>query len=450
MKAVKLIFLTLFTIFEIMPIYAMDSTKVDISHSQNEYAAIIPNPIELENKSNIVLVNALTLGDVEMLKEALSNGANINLKMTFNVSPLHLATGKGHLDIVKHLITNGAYVDEKDDADATPLDYAFRAEQFDIIKYLITTCNPANSRNSTPLTIAAELGWLEIAQRLIESGAAVNAQDINGCTALERAASQGYLEIVKLLIANGANVCTKNCTSIPLGSASYKGHLEVVKYLLKSGADINAQNTNENSPLLSALIANKLEVVQFLLSKGAILNAKDFGYAISEEYVLAIIEQCHFITSNPHAAESHKRLVTTLCSFKSQNFPKDLCKKILAYLTEDLLSEKHAEMIYTYNADIKKDIKVIIPYCTLSFFNRMYLNISDSEKQAFLDNLIPLIVEYRFNEVKKLLKGQFSFNPRITSIINIGSIEQHRAAITKHVTNGILGIDEEPDPNPEA
>jgi len=50
----------------------------------------------------------------------------------------------------------------------------------------------------------------EIAKKLIEKGANVNAKDERGDTALMRAVSWGHIKIVKLLIEKGANVNIKD------------------------------------------------------------------------------------------------------------------------------------------------------------------------------------------------------------------------------------------------
>lgn len=60
-----------------------------------------------------------------------------------------------------------------------------------------------DSENMTPLMIVAKKGYADIAGRLINAGARVDAKDGYGCTALFYAIDGGHLEVVELLIANG-------------------------------------------------------------------------------------------------------------------------------------------------------------------------------------------------------------------------------------------------------
>ena len=73
-----------------------------------------------------------------------------------------------------------------------------------------TDVNAKDAAGSTPLHYAAEDGHKEIAELLIEKGADVNAKHgLNGSTPLHGAAYDGHKEIVELLIAKGAEVNAK-------------------------------------------------------------------------------------------------------------------------------------------------------------------------------------------------------------------------------------------------
>jgi ankyrin repeat protein len=66
-----------------------------------------------------------------------------------------------------------------------------------------------NEGGNTPLLSATKANQKEIAELLIANGADVNAKGKRGWTPLHTAAAYGHKEIVELLIANGADVNTK-------------------------------------------------------------------------------------------------------------------------------------------------------------------------------------------------------------------------------------------------
>ena len=67
-----------------------------------------------------------------------------------------------------------------------------------------------NMRNKTPLTAAAFDGHAEIIKYLLDHGADINAQSVNGWTALHDAAYIGCFECVKLLVDHGTDLHIRN------------------------------------------------------------------------------------------------------------------------------------------------------------------------------------------------------------------------------------------------
>jgi len=94
---------------------------------------------------------------------------------------LWAAAKEGHVEVIKQLIANGADINAKE---------------------------PDNG--STPLIIAVAYGQNDAASVLIENGAKINAKNNDGSTALHSAAFLGHAAIVKLLLENGAKVNAKN------------------------------------------------------------------------------------------------------------------------------------------------------------------------------------------------------------------------------------------------
>jgi len=87
-------------------------------------------------------------------------------------------------------------------------------ENLEVIRQHIKAGSDLNalepSRSSTPLITAAFLGKAEIAKILIDAGADLNYQNVDGSTALHTAAFFCRVEIVEALLAKGADKTLKN------------------------------------------------------------------------------------------------------------------------------------------------------------------------------------------------------------------------------------------------
>ncbi|CAH1110351.1 unnamed protein product [Psylliodes chrysocephalus] len=85
-----------------------------------------------------------------------------------------------------------------------------------------------NERGWTPLHEACNHGWYEVAFRLVQSGANVNARGLDNDTPLHDAAVNGHLKLVKLLVERGADIYAKNSkgkTPLDVAPTSVKPYL---------------------------------------------------------------------------------------------------------------------------------------------------------------------------------------------------------------------------------
>lgn len=97
---------------------------------------------------------------------------------------------------------------------------------------------------STPLLIAAELGYNTIVEYLLEHGADPNALDIrSGFSSLMFASLTGNKKLIKVLIKHKANVnALSHWGCSPLSLAMGNNYRNVVKTLLNAGADADLLN----------------------------------------------------------------------------------------------------------------------------------------------------------------------------------------------------------------
>jgi len=109
-------------------------------------------------------------GDIEAVKQAIADGADVNAKMDNGRTALHYAAQEGHKEIVEMLIAKGADVNAKFDAGWTSLHF---------------------------------VATKEIAELLIAAGADVNAKDDRGDTSLNWANRAARTELADLIRKHG-------------------------------------------------------------------------------------------------------------------------------------------------------------------------------------------------------------------------------------------------------
>ena len=102
----------------------------------------------------------------------------------------------------------------------------------DIVQALLDAGDdPNKGYDRLPLHVAAENGHLETVQRLLNSGAQLHAKEEGGQTALMRAAAGGHVLVVQVLIDKGANINAVCKGETALMLAAKNGHREVYEFL---------------------------------------------------------------------------------------------------------------------------------------------------------------------------------------------------------------------------
>ena len=156
---------------------------------------------------------------------------------------LFSAADKGCKDLARRLLDKGASVEARDRLGAKPL------------------------------ARAAVAGEPELVTLFLDKGAPIDAQNIEGSTALFQAAEQGRLPIVRLLIERGANVSLPGRNGItPLSAAAYMGSASIVQLLIEKGADPKAIDKTGKAAIVYAAGRGFPAVVRLLLDHGVDVN----------------------------------------------------------------------------------------------------------------------------------------------------------------------------------
>ncbi|MDD4352643.1 MAG: ankyrin repeat domain-containing protein, partial [Candidatus Gracilibacteria bacterium] len=122
---------------------------------------------------------------------------------------IHEAAAKGDLADVKRHLQKGADVNIKVDNDWTPLIYSVFNGKQDVVVFLISIGADVNVASRitgwTPLHVAADKGYLEVVETLVSAGANVNAKDTVGMTPINSAVGDGHKDVIEFLKQHGAS-----------------------------------------------------------------------------------------------------------------------------------------------------------------------------------------------------------------------------------------------------
>jgi FOG: Ankyrin repeat len=150
------------------------------------------------------LLMAAELGRSNILEMLLDAGANLNSTDAKQWSALALAVEKGHRSTVIILLENKIYIDSRDAEDQTPLMIAARLDEIEILSQLVKAnadINAEDEKKWTSLSWAVANGHERAVELLLETPLAnIDHRDARGRTPFSLAAERGFVQIMQLLI----------------------------------------------------------------------------------------------------------------------------------------------------------------------------------------------------------------------------------------------------------
>jgi hypothetical protein len=166
---------------------------------------------------------------------------------------LHLAAEEGDLERVKDFVEGRDNfrrfaVNCRDDEGNNALHYAVQSGHAHVVRYLLAQgihVNVPGLHGRPPLTVAAALGNVGIAEQLLRASAAVDELDVaDGWTALQHASFGGHADVVEALLRSRAAlaVCDARRRDTALHLAMLGGHSAVAQRLADAGADLSGAN----------------------------------------------------------------------------------------------------------------------------------------------------------------------------------------------------------------
>ncbi|EEP79701.1 predicted protein [Uncinocarpus reesii 1704] len=198
-----------------------------------------------------------------------------------STTPLHAASSAaGSADIIELLVENGANVDLEDDFGQTALYYGTLSNDIAVVRTLLEW--GADVPGETPLHAAAHSEFeanITIMEKLLDLGADINAQKVNGWTPLMHAVDSNVEIKCQYLLARGADAeLTTADKETALQRAIFHGrNASVVGALVDYGA--KTVTADQSTALHWAVESpNQSAVVRCLLDHGLSPNVRDgFG-----------------------------------------------------------------------------------------------------------------------------------------------------------------------------
>jgi len=249
--------------------------------------------IDTANVDGLTALHQACIDDnLEMVEFLVTNGADVNRGDNEGWSPLHATASCGFLSIAKYLLEHGANVAAVNNDGELAIDISESDEMEDLLQKEIDLrgIDCEESRNSeehmmledakswynsgvygdvphvktgaTALHVAAAKGYIKVMNMLIQTGAEVNQQDLDGWTALHAAAHWAQREACELLCENYVNMEIKNYVGQTPFDVADPDVLRLLEELKKKQA-----NSQKDRPDIKALI-NRPAIVPVGMEKG--------------------------------------------------------------------------------------------------------------------------------------------------------------------------------------
>ena len=193
-----------------------------------------------------------------MIEEGIKRGCDLNIRDKNKNTPLIEASIIGNPEIVKLLVDNGADVNSQNNLGQTALYLVVKGQYTDLVKLLLekgAAYTIATESNEYPIDVARKLGNKEI-EYIISHGV---------FTYLEK----GYIGLVKKYISEGDDINIVNSDgSTLLHECVYHDFAEIGIILIQSGADIMKKDNNGISPLMFAIVLKSNALLNEMIKKG--------------------------------------------------------------------------------------------------------------------------------------------------------------------------------------
>ncbi|XDV28913.1 hypothetical protein PO909_032106 [Leuciscus waleckii] len=198
-----------------------DEWDIGYSNKNIKPRAEFSEEVHLNGEDKVsTLKRAITAGNVDLVRELLDGGLDVETRLGFGWTPLMCAVHAAHYELTELLLDHGASANFSRDH-YTVLMAACTATSAS--EEMISRCvalllsrnadpNVCNRSSMTCLMLAARDGYCKLINLLVSHGAELNFQNDNGHTALIIAVQYGHEGVVLKLLQLGADKSIKTKT----------------------------------------------------------------------------------------------------------------------------------------------------------------------------------------------------------------------------------------------
>lgn len=224
---------------------------------------------------------ACTHNQPAALKMLLEKGADGNARDTANYTALMLACANRAVDCARLLLQQSINVDQTHvDDGRSPLSLAVENNDEECVDLLFSynaNPHPCKNMSHSPLFSAIYHGNVNLARKLLENGAPVEARRADGSTPLFFACSRGNKSLIHLLIEYHADV---NATDLsdwtPLMLCASNSLKKAARALIQGNADVNHnKNAAKYTALMLACSYDYRDIAADIIAAGADVRARN-------------------------------------------------------------------------------------------------------------------------------------------------------------------------------
>jgi ankyrin repeat protein len=295
---------------------AFSSQGIKVGKNEDQYNDVSIKDFEksIKQSSSLykgwpILSIASLLGENDIARQLLKQGAKVNAVDSSGYAALHRASAKDQVKTVDLLLASGALINSQNNKDETPLFLAAEAGSYKTVKRLlekgadptILSANKtsalavaiANQRKDVALLLAEkeldndsihlalflaiQKDMEEVAVKLVKRDALINDVDGNKRSVLWFSADKGLEKITAALLLNkSVDIDQKDVKGYsPLARSILRGHSVVSKLLIGVGADVNTRTAEKNTLLMQSVLSGKKEMTKLLIDKKINIDAKN-------------------------------------------------------------------------------------------------------------------------------------------------------------------------------